>query len=268
VQQAAPASPAQQGAPAPAAIQAAAAPIAGQTAPAVTATAPQAAPAKSAADAATPQQPAATDAAPAAAAAPAAQANTTSDDQSATQQGPQQQAPQTATPAPTTAPAPAAPAAPPAPPQAPAQHTPRLAIASEHVQALLRIASHRGQAQAHLALKPEELGGVEVRLRVTTQGLVASITADRPDSAQVLQQAGTDLRKAFEAAGVDVASIDIGFAGDGAGSRANERQAEAGTTSRARSGAAQDDELSPIDPDTTTATTTTIALGALVDVLA
>jgi flagellar hook-length control protein FliK len=132
----------------------------------------------------------------------------------------------------------------------------------------MRIASHRGQAHAHLALKPAELGGVEVRLRVTTQGLVASITAERPESAQVLQQAGADLRRAFEAAGVDVASLDIGFAGDGTDRRAHERHAEAaqgaGTTGRA----ADDDELSPIDPDTTTATTTTIALGALVDVLA
>jgi flagellar hook-length control protein FliK len=211
--------------------------------------------------------PVAPDAAPAVAAS-AAKAGTTSDDRSAAQQGPQQQAPQVAAPAATPAPAPAAAPHTTAAPQAPAQHTPRLALAGEHVHALLRIASHRGQAQAHLALKPAELGGVEVRLRVTTQGLVASIRADRPDSAQVLQQAGADLRKAFEAAGVDVASVDIGFAGDGAGSRANERQAETATGSRARNGAAQDDELSPIDPDTTTATTTTIALGALVDVLA
>jgi hypothetical protein len=164
------------------------------------------------------------------------------------------------------APAPAAPATPPAA----THHTPRLAIAVEHVHALLRIASHRGQAHAHLALKPAELGGVEVRLRVTTHGLVASITAERPESAQVLQQAGADLRRAFEAAGVDVASLDIGFAGEDAGNRAHERDAEAGAPA-ARAGAtngAADDELQPTDPTTPTTNTTTIALGALVDVLA
>jgi flagellar hook-length control protein FliK len=132
----------------------------------------------------------------------------------------------------------------------------------------MRIASHRGQAQAHLALKPAELGGVEVRLRVTTQGLVASITAERPESAQVLQQAGADLRRAFEAAGVDLASLDIGFAGDGADRRAHERHAEAAQGARSAQGDASDEELSPIDPNNPTTTTTTIALGALVDVLA
>src|ERR671935_280365 len=112
--------------------------------------------------------------------------------------------------APTAAPAPqATTAAPAAHHTATPHHTPRLALSTEHVHALMRIASHRGQAHAHLALKPAELGGVEVRLRVTTQGLVASITAERPESAHVLQQAGADLRRAFEAAGVDVAALDF-----------------------------------------------------------
>jgi flagellar hook-length control protein FliK len=199
-----------------------------------------------------------------AAAAPAPTPTTASDDQPAAHADAQQPS----TPPTVAAPPAAAGPAPAAPHQAAGPHAPRLAAAPEHVHALLRIASHRGEARAHLALKPAELGGVEVRLRVTPQGLVASITAERPESAQVLQQAGADLRRAFEAAGVNVAALDIGLAGDDAGSRAHERHAEAAQRGGTQNRRAQDEELSPTDPDHTTPTTTTIALGALVDVLA
>jgi flagellar hook-length control protein FliK len=164
--------------------------------------------------------------------------------------------------------APIAAAAPSAPTtsQAPATAAPRLPVHPDQARAMLHIANHRGQAQARLTLHPAELGGVEVRLRVTTHGLMASITADRPESAQVLQQAGADLRRALEAQGVEVAGLDIGVAGDDARQRAQQRDADA---ARTRAGAADaDEELSPIDPDHPTTTASTIALGALVDVLA
>jgi flagellar hook-length control protein FliK len=160
----------------------------------------------------------------------------------------------------------AAPSSAPAPaPQTPAQPAPRLPVNPDQARALLHIANHRGQAQARLTLHPAELGGVEVRLRVTTHGLLASITADRPESAQVLQQAGADLKRALEAQGVEVAGLDFGVAGDQARQRADQRDADAAPTGL---GAAADDDLSPIDPDHPTTTAPTIALGALVDVLA
>ena len=136
---------------------------------------------------------------------------------------------------------------------------------------MLRLLQHRGQVQAQLSLHPAELGGVEVRLRQTAHGLMATVTADRPEAAQVLQQAGTELRRALEAQGVQVAGLDIGLAGenqDAANARANERRAESALAGRARAGAGDDNELSPIDPDHRTTTASTIALGALVDVLA
>ncbi|HWH96061.1 MAG TPA: flagellar hook-length control protein FliK, partial [Baekduia sp.] len=175
-----------------------------------------------------------------------------------------------AAPAGQTAPVAAAPASAPAtaaPHQTPAPQTPRLPVHPDHARALLHIANHRGQAQARLTLHPAELGGVEVRLRVTTHGLLASITADRPESAQVLQQAGADLKRALEAQGVAVAGLDIGVAGDQARQRAHERDADAAPSRRTAS-AERDEELSPIDPDHPTTTAPTIALGALVDVLA
>jgi flagellar hook-length control protein FliK len=168
-------------------------------------------------------------------------------------------------------PPPAAPPAAPSPASATlnpaATPAPRLPVHPDQARALLQIANHRGVAQARLSLHPAELGGVEVRLRVTTHGLVASITADRPDSAQVLQQAGADLKRALEAQGIEVAGIDIGVAGDDARQRAHQRDADAPGTHATRA-AGDDEELSPIDTDHPTTTATTIALGALVDVLA
>jgi flagellar hook-length control protein FliK len=166
-----------------------------------------------------------------------------------------------------------APAAAPAPPaatrtpDAPAAQMPRLTVHPDHARALLHVANHRGNAQARLSRHPADLGGVEIKLRVTTHGLVASITADRPESAQVLQQAGADLKRALEAQGVEVAGLDFGVAGDEARQRTHQRDADAATRG-ARTAADHEEELSPIDPDHPTTTAPTIALGALVDVLA
>ena len=128
----------------------------------------------------------------------------------------------------------------------------------DHVHAMLRILEHRGQVQAQLTLHPAELGGVEVRLRQTAHGLMATVTADRADAAQVLQQAGADLRRALEAQGVQLAGLDIGLAGenqDAANARANERRADGSLGgSRREPPGARHDDLSPIDPDHRTTT--------------
>jgi flagellar hook-length control protein FliK len=173
------------------------------------------------------------------------------------------------------APAPAPPALQPAAPAhafAPAQAA-TLPVRADHVRAMLRVVEHRGQVQAQLTLHPAELGGVEVRLRQTAHGLMATVTADRADAAHVLQQAGSELRRALEAQGVHVAGLDIGMAGenqDAANARANERRAESALAGprRDRRTADGDNDLSPIDPDHRTTTASTIALGSLVDVLA
>jgi flagellar hook-length control protein FliK len=207
--------------------------------------------------------------APAAPATPAPAATSTAGDTkpaAASQQAPVDTAAPTPTP-------------PPAQPVAPAQafapaHAPTLPVRADHVGAMLRLLEHRGQVQAQLTLHPAELGGVEVRLRQTAHGLMATVTADRADAAHVLQQAGADLRRALEAQGVQVAGLDIGMAGenqDAANARANERRAESALAGprRARDGAdGADNDLSPIDPDHRTTTASPIALGALVDVLA
>jgi flagellar hook-length control protein FliK len=204
-------------------------------------------------------------------AAPTTSTTTSSDDNGAAPGAAPQQAPvDLAAPAP--APPPLQPAAT-APAFAPAQAA-TLPVRADHVRAMLRVLEHRGQVQAQLTLHPAELGGVEVRLRQTAHGLMATVTADRADAAHVLQQAGSELRRALEAQGVQVAGLDIGMAGenqDAANARANERRAESALAGprRDRGTAADgDNDLSPIDPDHRTTTASTIALGALVDVLA
>jgi flagellar hook-length control protein FliK len=204
-------------------------------------------------------------------AAPTTSTTTSSDDNGAALGAAPQQAPVD----------PAAPAPPPLQPAAPAQafapaQAATLPVRADHVRAMLRVLEHRGQVQAQLTLHPAELGGVEVRLRQTAHGLMATVTADRADAAHVLQQAGSELRRALEAQGVQVAGLDIGMAGenqDAANARANERRAESALAGprRERRTAADgdgDNDLSPIDPDHRTTTASTIALGSLVDVLA
>jgi flagellar hook-length control protein FliK len=141
----------------------------------------------------------------------------------------------------------------------------RLSQAAENVETVLRIASARGITQARIALRPQELGGVEIVLRATAGGLAAQVVADSPQAAEVLQQAGGDLRRALEAQGVNVLSLDISLAGDrgslAGGSAGDERRG--GQSGRGAGGSAEDDALS-----TASETTLTLPNGVLVDVLA
>src|SRR5207244_11259921 len=83
----------------------------------------------------------------------------------------------------------------------------------------------RGVTHSRLARRPAELGGLQIHLRSTANGLVARVTADVQQAAQVLQQAGDDLRRLLQAQGIDLQRLDIGVAGDpghGAGAGAAE----------------------------------------------
>src|SRR5207244_5469982 len=101
----------------------------------------------------------------------------------------------------------------------------RLPAAPQAVENTIRIAQARGVTHARRALRPAELGGVEIHLKSTAGGLVARVTADGHQAAQLLQQAGDDLRRQLQAQGIDLQRLDIGVAGDpghGAGAGAAE----------------------------------------------
>jgi flagellar hook-length control protein FliK len=178
------------------------------------------------------------------------------------------------------APAPAAQAQPVATPQTAAvavgNGAPQLSRASvlqtaERVQELVRIVATRaGNARAVLQLRPAELGQVDVHLRTTRNGLVATIAAHEQVGHDALQQAGNELRRTLEDKGVQLHSLDLQL---GSGDNGFTNQGDAREASSGRRGAAAMHGLSSDDPVAEDELTLTHApsstpAGALVDVQA
>jgi flagellar hook-length control protein FliK len=178
---------------------------------------------------------------------------------------------------------PAQPAAPVAEMNAPAgtaaaTHGVGLEHAVETVRLALRAAADRGVTHARISLTPRELGSIEVHLRQTAEGLVARVVAEHATAAQLLHNAGGELRRQLESQGLTLLRLDIGASGE-QGGRAADRQALANGGGAFAdgdgdgSGRTRGDETDPLAALGTadqTSTTTTLALpnGALVDVLA
>ena len=77
------------------------------------------------------------------------------------------------------------------------------------VATLLHVAAERGVTHARMALRPAELGGIEIRLQVTAAGVAAQVVADSPEAARLLAQAGDDLRRALEVREVTLLSLEV-----------------------------------------------------------
>ncbi len=104
----------------------------------------------------------------------------------------------------------AAPAAPAAPVPTPTiERAVPLYRAVETTGLLLHVAAERGVTHARLNLKPGELGGIEVRLQSTPQGVSAQLVADSPEAARMLTQAGDDLRRQLADRDVTLLSLDV-----------------------------------------------------------
>jgi flagellar hook-length control protein FliK len=149
---------------------------------------------------------------------------------------------------------------------APATPVP-LARAAENVEHVLRLAANRGVTHARIALNPESLGSVDVHLRHTKDGLVATVVAHSSEAVHQLQQAAADLRRQLEGQGVNLLSLDIGQSSDdrsaaGAGTAFADAQGERNDSSNAGGSAAGADE------ETTVKSTLQLPNGVLVDVLA
>jgi flagellar hook-length control protein FliK len=142
---------------------------------------------------------------------------------------------------------------------------------AERVQELVRIATTRaGNARATLQLRPAELGQVDVHLRTTRDGLVATISAHDQVGHDALQQAGNELRRSLEDKGVQLHSLDLqlGAGHDGFSNQGDARQASSGRRGAASShGLTKDDDIVAEDELTIT-TATSAPAGALVDVQA
>ncbi len=166
-------------------------------------------------------------------------------------------------------------AAPPAAAVPVANAAPQLSRASvlqtaERVQELVRIATTRaGNARAVLQLRPAELGQVDVHLRTTRNGLVATIAAHEQVGHDALQQAGNELRRTLEDKGVQLHSLDLQL---GAGDNGFTNQGDAREANSGRRGAAASHNLGTDDPVAEVELTLTHApstpAGVLVDIQA
>lgn len=94
----------------------------------------------------------------------------------------------------------------------------------EHIHDLVRVAGLRdGNARATLQLKPAELGTVNVHLRTTSDGLVATIRAHDVVALAALKHAGADLQQSLQDRGVNLARIELQLSSDN-GSSARDRR--------------------------------------------
>ncbi|MET0601484.1 MAG: flagellar hook-length control protein FliK [Baekduia sp.] len=143
---------------------------------------------------------------------------------------------------------------------------------AERVQELVRIATTRaGNARAILQLRPAELGQVDVHLRTTRNGLVATISAHEQVGLDAMHQAGAELRRTLEDKGVQLHSLDLQL-GAGGHDFSNQGDAREASSGRRGAGAGGTDSLDSDDPVAEDELTITHApstpAGALVDVQA
>lgn len=144
--------------------------------------------------------------------------------------------------------------------------------AVETVRLALRAAADRGVTHARISLTPRELGSIEVHLRQTADGLVARVIAEHATAAQLLHNAGGELRRQLESQGLTLLRLDIGASGEQDGRPGDRALANGFGDGSGRNRASSDpDPLAPLDDPTdhaSTATTLALPNGALVDVLA
>jgi flagellar hook-length control protein FliK len=171
------------------------------------------------------------------------------------------------------APAPSTPAvATPAAPATPAQASGAVstAYAIEELRAIVQLASARGAAHARIQLRPAELGGLVIRLRSTSEGMIATIKAERPEAVAALDGAAADLRRSLEDRGVTLVRLDVGLApGAGDGAATGRRQDTAHNDSAANassSGTTATDGADLTDDEQISAPTVRLPAGSLVDV--
>jgi flagellar hook-length control protein FliK len=170
-----------------------------------------------------------------------------------------------------------APAAQPTPPTAP-QAAPieanrfepapgmRLHQAVETVQAVVKMAQSSGVTRARVALHPEQLGGIEIHLSSTKDGVTARVVADAAQAANVLRHAGEELRRSLESQGINLVRFDVGTAG-GQQERRSTFGQEPGSGSNGRTPTDSKEETE-VTSDTTQEKTVQLPNGVLVDVLA
>jgi flagellar hook-length control protein FliK len=138
-----------------------------------------------------------------------------------------------------------------------------LAHAAETLRLTISAANAQGVSRARIALKPAELGGIEIALAHGPSGLSATVTADSAQAAHALHKAADELQRTLAQQGLTLARLEINVAGEGPQARGREdRDASADHRGAGRTVAA--DEAG----ESTATRTIELRNGALVDVLA
>ena len=141
----------------------------------------------------------------------------------------------------------------------------RLHQAVETVEAIVRMAQSSGVTRARVALHPEQLGGLEIHLRHTADGIAARVVADSSQAAHMLRGGGEELRRSLEAQGLNLVSFDVDTAGAQDERRSGFGQPdEGGTGTRPDAGPVEAAEAT----ETIEEKTVQLPNGVLVDVLA
>lgn len=137
----------------------------------------------------------------------------------------------------------------------------------DSIRATIELAARQGAAQARIALHPQELGHISIRLSQTGDGLLARVNADTTAGAQALAGGRAELHQTLSTLGVTLLRLDIGsFAQSQTG---EQEQSAGGQGGSEGSGEAE----GPDDAEGAQASTPTTSLagtgaGELVDVLA
>jgi flagellar hook-length control protein FliK len=141
----------------------------------------------------------------------------------------------------------------------------------ESIRATIDIAARQGATQARIALQPEDLGHISIRLSQTSDGLLARVSAETPAAAQALQDGRAELHQSLSSLGLPLLRLDISSFGQSeAGEREERFDGSSGGASDSRSTSAGDEVEGADAPGEIegAAARASIAGGALVDVLA
>ena len=142
------------------------------------------------------------------------------------------------------------------------------------VAQLLHVASQQGVSHARIALRPVELGGIEIFLQMSPAGLAAQVIADSPEAARMLAQATEDLRRSLEGHNVELVSLEVSTSAErqqrddlaSSGFAADDWRAPDGRPASRRTDGGP--ATAPETPELTTPSVLELPDGLLVDVLA
>ena len=137
----------------------------------------------------------------------------------------------------------------------------------ETVRTTIEVAARQGIPQMRIALSPASLGGLQIHLTETSNGLVARIVAEHSAAATTLQQASDDLRQSLQSGGLTLLRLDI---------ESSDQRGAANSDLWANSGGSGSRQPDGADPDGASADgssdpqlpTTAPRAGSLVNVLA